>query len=128
MGWLAGWPGQQQEEQRSPPGACALPAASRPRCCGSPLLAFSLRLPTCALPLAPSGTENAHATSERPLYTLEVCMTGLAPCRASQFFRSDDYVSAQHTTVASGIQGLVPGAGAGRLQAGKGRPQWRKAV
>ena len=90
------------------------------------LIALSLRPPICPLPLPTSGTENAHATSERPLYTLEVCMTGLAPRRAAQFFRSDDYVSAQHTTVASGIQGLVPGAGAGRLEAEEGRPQLRE--
>lgn len=38
-------------------------------------------------------------------------MTGLAPAKAAQFFRSDAYVSAQHTTAASGIQALVPRAG-----------------
>lgn len=40
-------------------------------------------------------------------------MTGLSPAKAAQFFRSADYVSAQHTTRSSGIQALVPGAGAG---------------
>ncbi len=39
-------------------------------------------------------------------------MTGLAPSKAAQFFRSDAYISAQHTTLTSGIQGLVPNAGA----------------
>lgn len=127
-----------------------------------------------------AGTENAHATAEKPLYTLEVrmgglacisahgwahmrhdaaraarlearerpwhtggatcpsallialppntvllqlspapepflvpqvCMTGLAPSKAAQFFRSDAYISAQHTTLTSGIQDLVPNAG-----------------
>ena len=38
-------------------------------------------------------------------------MTGLAPSKAAQFFRSDAYISAQHTTLTSGIQGLVPNAG-----------------
>lgn len=38
-------------------------------------------------------------------------MTGLAPSKAAQFFRSEDYISAQHTTLTSGIQGLVPSAG-----------------
>jgi len=38
-------------------------------------------------------------------------MTGLEPLKAAQFFRSDDYISAQHTTAASGIRALVPGAG-----------------
>ncbi|PSC69452.1 ornithine decarboxylase [Micractinium conductrix] len=57
-----------------------------------------------------AGVENAHATAEKPLYTLEVCMTGLAAEKASQFFRSDAYISAQHTTVTSGIQALVPDA------------------
>ena len=39
-------------------------------------------------------------------------MTGLAPSKAAQFFRSESYISAQHTTLTSGIQGLVPNAGA----------------
>ena len=95
------------------------------RCCQwrCPTAPHPTLTPPACRPLARicplTGTENAHATAERPLYTLEVCMTGLAPSRAVQFFRSDDYVSAQHTTEASGIQGLVPGAGAG--QAGRQR-------
>lgn len=42
----------------------------------------------------------------------QVCMTGLSTRKAAQFFRSDSFISAQHTTLASGIQALVPGAGA----------------
>ncbi|KAL4419048.1 hypothetical protein ABPG77_011030 [Micractinium sp. CCAP 211/92] len=57
-----------------------------------------------------AGAEAAHPTAEQPLYTLEVCMTGLCPAKAAQFFRSEGYVSAQHTTRTSGIQALVPGA------------------
>lgn len=38
-------------------------------------------------------------------------MTGLSTRKAAQFFRGDDFVSAQHVTIASGIQALVPGAG-----------------
>lgn len=62
-------------------------------------------------PAPPAGAEAAHPTAEQPLYTLEVCMTGLSPAKAAQFFRSEGYVSAQHTTRTSGIQALVPGAG-----------------
>ncbi len=35
-------------------------------------------------------------------------MTGLDPCRAAAFFRTDAFVSARKTTVESGIQALVP--------------------
>ncbi|DBA97123.1 TPA: Mitochondrial 2-oxoadipate and 2-oxoglutarate transporter, variant 2 [Trebouxia sp. C0004] len=44
------------------------------------------------------------------VYSLEVCMTELCPERALQFFRNDSFVSAQHTSTASGIQSLVPNA------------------
>ena len=40
-------------------------------------------------------------------------MTGLSSRKAAQFFRGEDFVSAQHVTLGSGIQGLVPGAGEG---------------
>ncbi|KAL3132948.1 Mitochondrial 2-oxoadipate and 2-oxoglutarate transporter [Trebouxia sp. C0009 RCD-2024] len=43
-------------------------------------------------------------------YSLEVCMTQLCPQKALQFFRNDTFVSAQHTSTASGIQRLVPNA------------------
>ena len=44
------------------------------------------------------------------VYSLEVCMTELCPAKALQFFRSDTFVSAQHTSTSSGIQSLVPNA------------------
>ena len=44
------------------------------------------------------------------VYSLEVCMTELCPQKALQFFRNDKFVSAQHTSTSSGIQGLVPNA------------------
>ncbi len=44
------------------------------------------------------------------VYSLEVCMTELCPEKALQFFRSDSFVSAQHTSTSSGIQSLVPNA------------------
>ena len=47
-------------------------------------------------------------------------MTGLAAEKASQFFRSDAYISAQHTTVTSGIQALVPDACERWLGVGRG--------
>ena len=43
-------------------------------------------------------------------YSLEVCMTELCPQKALQFFRNDSFISAQHTSTASGIQCLVPNA------------------
>ena len=43
-------------------------------------------------------------------YSLEVCMTELCPQKALQFFRNSSFISAQHTSTASGIQGLVPNA------------------
>lgn len=45
-----------------------------------------------------------------PTYTLEVCMTELCPAKAAQFVRSTDFVSAKHTTAASGIGSLLRGA------------------
>lgn len=43
-------------------------------------------------------------------YSLEVCMTELCAQKALQFFRNDTFISAQHTSTASGIQCLVPNA------------------
>ena len=73
-----------------------------------------------------AGVEAAHATRDPPLYTLEVCMTGLDPGKATQFFRGTAYVSAQHTTRASGIQALVPGAG-GRGGVRSSQGSWGRA-
>eukprot|EP01025_Chloroclados_australasicus_P068115 TRINITY_DN9450_c0_g1_i2.p2 TRINITY_DN9450_c0_g1~~TRINITY_DN9450_c0_g1_i2.p2 ORF type:complete len:596 (+),score=75.64 TRINITY_DN9450_c0_g1_i2:953-2740(+) len=42
--------------------------------------------------------------------TLEVCMTGLDALAARNFFKGDDFVSAQDTTEKSGIKDLVPHA------------------
>eukprot|EP00877_Chromochloris_zofingiensis_P004332 jgi/Chrzof1/138/Cz01g04210.t1 len=46
----------------------------------------------------------------RPTHKLEVCMTGLCKQAAQQFFRTDKFVSAAHTTDITGIRSLVPGA------------------
>lgn len=40
--------------------------------------------------------------------TLEVCMTGLSPQKAAQFFRDESFISSQFTTAKSGISGIVP--------------------
>lgn len=40
--------------------------------------------------------------------TLEICMTGLAPEKASQFVRGESFVSSQMTTMSSGISSIVP--------------------
>lgn len=60
-------------------------------------------------PAAPDATV-AHPTgADRPIYTFEVCMTGLHPVKAAQFVRGPDFVSSEHTTLTSGIASLVPG-------------------
>lgn len=58
---------------------------------------------------------DADHTAPRPqsapaTYSLEVCMTELCPEKALQFFRSDSFISAQHTSTSSGIQSLLPTA------------------
>lgn len=55
----------------------------------------------------------AEATVHQPaaaVYSLEVCMTELCQEKAVQFFRSNHFISAQHTSTSSGIQALLPNA------------------
>lgn len=54
-----------------------------------------------------AATPPASAT---PVYTLEVCMTGLCPVKAAQFARDDDFMCSAAVTAASGIRSLLPGA------------------
>lgn len=49
-------------------------------------------------------------TAAPAVYSLEVCMTELCQEKAVQFFRSEHFVSAQHTSTSSGIQALLPNA------------------
>lgn len=42
--------------------------------------------------------------------TLEIMMTELDPAAMAHFYRGDDYVSAKHTTIKSGIANLLPGS------------------
>lgn len=60
-----------------------------------------------------AGDHAAHdtthpASARAPRHTVEVCMTGLAPHKAAQFFRTESFVSSQHTTLTTGISSLVP--------------------
>ena len=58
---------------------------------------------------AHSATDWTQPAGARPpRHTMEVCMTGLAPHKAAQFFRTPAFVSSQHTTEVSGIRDLVP--------------------
>ena len=50
-----------------------------------------------------------HLCPVKPTHKLEVCMTDLGKEAAHQFFRNEDFVSAEHTTTTSGIRALVPG-------------------
>lgn len=63
-----------------------------------------------AAPLAGADAMLAHPTAATATYSLEVCMTQLCQERAVQFFRSEHFVSAQHTSTSSGIQALLPKA------------------
>lgn len=45
-----------------------------------------------------------------PTFNLEVVMTDLHPTKAAQFFRTEAFVSAAHTTTHSGIGAIKPGA------------------
>lgn len=109
-------PSQPQSSSPSPAALTSVPLASQ----------TTTHLPATTTRL-PAGTDQSGLSpqsSEKPIYTLEVCMTGLSSRKAAQFFRTDDFVSAQHTTIASGIQALVPGAGAAWRAGGEeGREQ-----
>eukprot|EP00955_Chlamydomonas_euryale_P078553 363169-Chlamydomonas_euryale.AAC.46 len=50
------------------------------------------------------------ATAPKPTYNVEICMTELCEQAARQYFRTEEFVSAQHTTKASGILALKPRA------------------
>eukprot|EP00884_Botryococcus_braunii_P015802 jgi/Botrbrau1/2905/Bobra.0036s0045.2 len=55
--------------------------------------------------------EDSSITATRaPVYSLEVCMTDLCPKKANQWYRCPKYISARHTTTASGIADLLSGA------------------
>ena len=67
-------------------------------------------LPVVADTAQPAVMNASTAAAQPATFSLEVCMTDLDPARARQFFRDDSFVSAEHTTTASGIQALVPEA------------------
>lgn len=48
------------------------------------------------------------SSRKKPTYSLEVCMTELDRAAAQQFFRTDSFVSAEHTTTETGIRFLRP--------------------
>lgn len=49
-------------------------------------------------------------SGRKPTHSMEVCMTDLCEKAAKQFFRADNFISAEHTTISTGIANLVPGA------------------
>ena len=51
-----------------------------------------------------------HDAPARPTFNVEVCMTELGADAAQQFYRTDSFVSAAHTTQETGIANLKPGA------------------
>eukprot|EP01026_Neomeris_dumetosa_P078471 TRINITY_DN8490_c0_g1_i7.p1 TRINITY_DN8490_c0_g1~~TRINITY_DN8490_c0_g1_i7.p1 ORF type:complete len:865 (-),score=133.29 TRINITY_DN8490_c0_g1_i7:195-2789(-) len=53
---------------------------------------------------------NQYRTFNYSPPTMEVCMIGLEQEAAAQFFRGDTFISAQDTTMRTGIRGLVPNA------------------
>lgn len=62
---------------------------------------------TAASRLQPAA---APAPTPSPVYTLEVCMTGLCPIKAAQFARDERFMCSAAVTAASGIRALLPGA------------------
>lgn len=70
--------------------------------CEPVLAAFNMRANSMATPL-PGADAPALAT-------LEVCMTELSEAAAAQFVRGEAFISSTHTTEASGIRALAPGA------------------
>lgn len=52
----------------------------------------------------------ALAPAPSPMYTLEVCMTGLCPVKAAQFARDERFMCSAAVTASSGIRALLPGA------------------
>lgn len=57
-----------------------------------------------------ADAEGVAPATRTPTYSLEVVMTQLARSAARSFYRSDDFVSAAHTTKTSGIRDLFPKA------------------
>ncbi|KDD75116.1 adenosylmethionine decarboxylase, partial [Helicosporidium sp. ATCC 50920] len=59
-----------------------------------------------------SSSDEAVSSSPAsdPIHTAEIIMTDLCGRAASSFFRGDDFVSAEHTTRASGVGGILPRA------------------
>ncbi|AEE77029.1 S-adenosylmethionine decarboxylase [Arabidopsis thaliana] len=55
-----------------------------------------------------SSTEES-AVCDKPVYTLEMCMTGLDNIKASVFFKTNS-VSASEMTISSGIRNILPGS------------------
>ncbi|CAA0383654.1 S-adenosylmethionine decarboxylase proenzyme 3 [Arabidopsis thaliana] len=55
-----------------------------------------------------SSTEES-AVCDKPVYTLEMCMTGLDNKKASVFFQTNS-VSASEMTISSGIRNILPGS------------------
>lgn len=57
-----------------------------------------------------ADAEGVAPPTRTPTYTLEVVMTELARSAARNFYRTDDFVSAAHTTKTSGIRDIFPEA------------------
>lgn len=57
-----------------------------------------------------ADAEGVAPASREPSYCLEVVMTQLARSAARNFYRTDEFVSASHTTKSSGIRDLFPTA------------------
>ncbi|ESQ32932.1 hypothetical protein EUTSA_v10004463mg [Eutrema salsugineum] len=56
---------------------------------------------------ASSSSDEAAAACDKPVYTLEMCMTGLDKRKASVFFKTP-LVSASEMTLSSGIRNILP--------------------
>lgn len=52
----------------------------------------------------------AGEAKTRPVYNMEICMTHLCRDAAQQFYRTEHFVSAEHTTRETGILHVKPGA------------------
>lgn len=50
------------------------------------------------------------AVCDKPVYTLEVCMTGLDKKKASVFFKTNSVSASEMTTTSSGIKNILPGS------------------
>lgn len=52
-------------------------------------------------------SKDGATNKEKPIHTIEVCMTGLSAAKAAQFVRDENFESAKAVTETSGIQKLV---------------------